>query len=72
MTSAVLESPLPLFAETRRALAAGGGGATLEARLEEAWHTVQADGRAECPVCRSSMRFEGGAAHCTGCGSTLS
>lgn len=72
MTSALLESPLYLLAETRRARAAGGGGTTLEERLEGAWRAAQADGQAECPVCRSSMRFEDGAARCTGCGSTLS
>jgi hypothetical protein len=72
MTSALLESPLSLFAETRRARPAGGGGTTLEERLDEAWRAVRAEGQAECPVCRARMRLQDGAGRCTGCGSTLS
>jgi len=72
MTTAVLESPRSLFAEARRSSPAGGRRATLEERLEGAWRGVQAEGRAECPVCQVGMRLEDGAARCTGCGSTLS
>jgi hypothetical protein len=72
MTTALLESPLSLFGEARRSPApAGGRGVTLEERLETAWRAVQADGLAECPVCRAAMRREGAAGTCTGCGSTL-
>jgi hypothetical protein len=72
MTSALLESPLSLFAEARRPGAAGRGGQTLEERLETAWRAAQTEGTAECPVCRAGMRREGAAARCTGCGTTLS
>ena len=72
MTSALLESrPASLFAEARRAEPAGGRGTTLEERLERALRAVQIEGHAECPVCHSSMRLEGHAGRCTGCGSTL-
>jgi hypothetical protein len=72
MTTAVLESRLSPFAEARRSGPAGGPRATLEERLEGAWRGVQTEGRAECPVCRSSMTPDGGAGRCGGCGSTLS
>jgi hypothetical protein len=71
MTTALLESPLPLFAEASRSRPAGGRGMTLEERLEGAWRAVRAEGVAECPVCRTAMRAENGAAKCSGCGSTL-
>ena len=71
MTPALLESPRSLFAGARRARPAGGRGATLEERLEQALGAVQAEGQAECPVCRSAMHLEGAAGRCTGCGSTL-
>ena len=71
MTSALLESPRSLFAEARRGLPAGGRGVTLEERLETAWRAAQADGIAECPVCRAAMSREAAAARCSGCGSTL-
>jgi hypothetical protein len=72
MTSALLESPLFPVSDTRRVGPPGGGGTTLEERLEGAWRAVRADGQAECPVCRSRMRLQDGAGRCTGCGSTLS
>jgi hypothetical protein len=72
MTTALLESPRSLFAEARRRRPAGGRGATLEERLDAAWRGVQVHGEAECPVCRSAMRREGGAGRCDSCGSTLS
>jgi hypothetical protein len=72
MTPALLDSPLSRFAERGRTRPPGGGGATLEERLEAAWRAVRAEGRAECPVCRSPMRLDGGAARCGGCGSVLS
>jgi hypothetical protein len=71
MSTALLESPLSLFGETRRPRPAGGGGVTLEERLEAAWRAVQTEGAAECPVCQAGMRRDGAAARCTGCGSTL-
>jgi hypothetical protein len=71
MTTALLESPLSLFAEARRGQPAGGRGMTLEERLEDVWRAVQAEGVAECPVCRAGMRAEDDVACCTRCGSTL-
>jgi tRNA(Ile2) C34 agmatinyltransferase TiaS len=71
MSTALLESPLSLFAEPRRARPAGGRELTLEERLESALRAVRAHGQAECPVCRSAMRADGAAARCSGCGSTL-
>jgi hypothetical protein len=67
----LLASPPSLFAAARRSGPAGGRGVTLEERLERAWRAVQAEGRAECPVCRAGMRADSGVARCTGCGSTL-
>jgi hypothetical protein len=72
MTTALLESPLSLFAEARRRQPAGGRGMTLEERLEGAWRAVKAGGQAACPVCSGAMRAEDGAVRCTCCGSTLS
>jgi hypothetical protein len=72
MTSALLESPISLFAERRAAGPAGGRGTTLEERLERALRAVETEGRAECPVCRAAMVASDGAGRCTGCGSTLS
>jgi hypothetical protein len=72
MTPALLESPLPLFGESRRPDRAGGrGGLTLEERLTRTLRAVQTDAVAECPVCRSAMRPEGATGRCTGCWSTL-
>jgi hypothetical protein len=71
MSPALLESPPSLFAEARRSRPAGGRGMTLEERLDGAWRAVQAEGLAECPVCRAGMHAENGAARCSGCGSTL-
>jgi hypothetical protein len=72
MTTALLESRILLFAGRGCARAPGAGGVTLEERLEAVWRAVRAEGRAECPVCHSVMRPDGGAARCAGCGSTLS
>jgi hypothetical protein len=72
MTGALLEAPCSLFAEEGRVGQAGGRPTTLEERLEAAWGAVQANGEAECPVCRSTMRREEGAGRCGGCGSVLS
>jgi hypothetical protein len=71
MTTALLESPLSLFAEARRPRPAGGRGATLEELLEGTLRSAQVGGAAECPVCGGTMRAEAGAARCSGCGSTL-
>jgi hypothetical protein len=72
MTGALLEAPLSVRAEGPAVRPAGGRPMTLEERLAATWRTVQAGGKAECPVCRSTMRPENGAGRCTGCGSTLS
>jgi hypothetical protein len=71
MTTALLESPLSLFAEARRPRPAGGRGVTLEELLEGTLRSAQASGAAECPVCGGTMRPEAGATRCSGCGSTL-
>ena len=51
----------------------GGGGLTLEARLDCVWEGLRADGAAECPVCHGQMtaRAPGNAARCGGCASQL-
>jgi hypothetical protein len=71
MTTALLEAPFDLFRAARSAGAPRGRPATLEERLEGVWRSVQADGRASCPVCSGAMRMEGGAGRCGDCGSTL-
>ena len=72
MTTALLESPLSLFAAPRRLRPAGGHGLTLEELLEGTLRSAKAGAVAECPVCRARMHAEAGAARCSGCGSTLS
>ena len=72
MTTALLESPLSLFAEAPRLRPAGGRGTTLEELLETTLRSVRAGGRAACPVCHEEMHAEDGAARCSGCASTLS
>jgi tRNA(Ile2) C34 agmatinyltransferase TiaS len=72
MTTALLESRPSLFGEARRLRPAGGRGNTLEELLESTLRSVQAGGEAECPVCHARMHADGGAARCSGCGSTLS
>lgn len=47
------------------------GGQTLEARLEQAWEGLNADGAAACPVCHARMERRGAEGHCGGCGATL-
>ena len=41
---------------------------TLEDSILGAWEALEARGRAECPVCRSTIERGG----CAGCGSVLS
>lgn len=48
----------------------GGGGLTLEERLDCVWEGLRADGAAECPVCHGGMAV-GAAARCDSCGSRL-
>jgi tRNA(Ile2) C34 agmatinyltransferase TiaS len=71
MTTALIESPLPLFGEARRPRPAGGRGITLEELLETTLRSARTSGVAECPVCRARMHAQDGAARCPGCGSTL-
>ena len=51
----------------------GGGGLTLEARLDCVWEGLRADGAAECPVCHGTMAAgpRGHAGRCGDCGSRL-
>ena len=77
MTSALLDSPPPLFAGAgvgARPVGRGSGGRsiTLEERLQLVWRSALRDGSADCPVCRAPMRAEGAAARCEGCGSVVS
>jgi hypothetical protein len=72
MTTALLDSPLSVFAEASRLSPAGGRGITLEELLERTLRSAEAGGTAECPVCRAQMHADDGAARCLGCGSTLS
>jgi hypothetical protein len=72
MTTALLESPRSLFGEARRLRPTDGRGITLEELLEGTLRSAQAGGAAQCPVCHAGMHSEGGAARCSGCGSTLS
>jgi hypothetical protein len=51
---------------------AGGGRPTLEDLLAGTLHAARAHAEADCPLCEAPMHFADGAAHCDGCGSTLS
>jgi hypothetical protein len=80
---AVAERPLPVRdlprtigradASLRSPNSSGGGGLTLEARLDCVWEGLRADGAADCPVCGARMAAgpPGHAARCGGCGSRL-
>ena len=78
MTTALLESPARLFAESGELTPVDGGSGTLEERLARAWRSLQACGVAVCPVCRSRMartegdRHTGRGGECVDCGSRLS
>ncbi|MEJ7751030.1 MAG: hypothetical protein WKF32_06240 [Thermoleophilaceae bacterium] len=77
------ERPPRLFVDPPRKLgsagvrrpsdSSGGGGLTLEQRLDGVWEGLCADGAAECPLCRGRMaRAAGeGCATCADCGSSL-
>ena len=49
-----------------------GGRLTLGQKLDSVWEGLLAAGAAGCLVCGGRMERSGGAAHCGGCGSTLS
>ena len=70
MTPAVLDRPAALCAERP-----GGGGVTLEERLNGALYETRANGSAECPVCHARMTIAsagaGSGAACSGCGAKL-
>ena len=72
MTSALIESPLSLFAEANRTGRAGGRRTTLEERLDAAWRSLRHDGAADCPICHTPMRLDRGIGRCPSCGSSLS
>ena len=72
MSAALLERPVPLFAEAAPAGRRAGGGPTLEERLSGAWRGLHADGAVECPVCRQRMRLVEKGGECGECGSRLS
>jgi hypothetical protein len=72
MTPALLDAPVRLFGEAGQPDAATGGRVTLEERLGSTWRALQAQGVAECPVCRARMTRVEQAGECTSCGSRLS
>jgi hypothetical protein len=92
MTGSVLDRPASLFDKARLtprtaapcALPAPafpappdfGGGVTLEARLDAAFHAARMEGSAKCPVCHARMSHtRAGAretAECGDCGTRLS
>jgi hypothetical protein len=72
VSAALLEAPARPATVRAGGETAGGSRATLEELLEATWHGALGQGQAECPVCRATMRMEGGGAHCRGCGSALS
>jgi hypothetical protein len=64
---------LERFRRERSGNCSDGGRLTLEQRLDGVWEGLRAAGVADCPVCGGRMAGAGGgAAHCGGCGSTLS
>jgi hypothetical protein len=83
VSPAVAERPLPVRepprtigradASLRSPDSSGGGGLTLEERLDCVWEGLRADGAAECPVCGGPMRAQtqGRTARCSGCRSQL-
>jgi hypothetical protein len=80
---AVAERPLPVRdlprtigradASWRSPDSSGGGGLTLEARLDCVWEGLRADGAADCPLCGGQMAAgpPGQAARCAHCRSRL-
>ena len=80
MSPAVAERSLPVRdrprtigradASLRPLDSSGGGGLTLEERLDCVWEGLRADGAAECPVCHGRMAA-GAPARCSDCGSRL-
>jgi hypothetical protein len=74
VSCAVLEAPNAPpgspHAGARRGL--GGRKLTLEERLHGVWRAAQRSGVAECPICRATVRPDGAAARCEGCGSVVS
>ncbi len=71
MSPALLEPPPRLSARPEADRRFGRPRVTLEERLERARCGTQRHGAAECPVCAGTMRAEGAAARCGGCGSVL-
>ena len=83
MSPAVAERLLPVRdlpgtigradASLRSPDSSGGGGLTLEARLDCVWEGLRADGAAECPVCHGQFTVgsPGHAARCGTCSTQL-
>jgi hypothetical protein len=73
VTSALLEAPTRAFAAPDRpGRIADGDGVTLEERLKQTWRALQAQGTAECPLCKSRMTQVERGGECTSCGTRLS
>jgi len=87
MTAALLDSPRQLVEDARarpdvpvrsagEGVRFGGGGVTLEARLDAVLHSARMEGSTRCPVCHSRMTHTRAgareAAECGGCGTRLS
>jgi hypothetical protein len=56
----------------RRPQCTDGGRLTLEESLTSVWEGLLAVGAADCVVCGATMRRNGQAGECAGCGSRLS
>lgn len=72
MSSALLEAPGTLLAEAARRGRSHGGSMTLEERLQGAWHSLESDGAAECPLCHGRMTRVEGEGECRKCATRLS
>ena len=71
MTSALMDPPVRLFGEAAERVRSHGGGSTLEERLQGVWRSLQADGAAECPLCRARMTRATDGGECGACGTRL-
>jgi hypothetical protein len=71
MSTALLEPSVRLFGESPWEAAASGRRVTLEERLGATWRTANAEGFADCPLCRARMTLKDAAAECGSCGTRL-
>ncbi len=71
MSTALLEPSARLFGESPWEAAASGRRVTLEERLRATWRAANAEGSADCPLCRARMTLRAAAAECGSCGTRL-